>query len=566
MTAEPGDVASISERLAGIQPGPISKLTLKPLLIIAEALGITIATKGPNKKTVPEIKIILNGALRAPEFAANEEFQKFVTYTRRPGSAAPVQNSADKARNDVLQSKSDQGPATGAHKKLLDNMGKTDPPPQFKPLGGGVKKEDKDVFDSDDEKSSVLSSAGTGTRNEDQTSNVGTPKKDGNTFNIAPETNDTDLPIIVQFKGPTTLREVWIPPTERSQISVIKATDDSGGYSTSLKKLLPFALGHDSPVKKSGKAKLAIIGPLGGHLNLGVVDDFADGGFPENLKLVHVDQYKLAVHPAGLVCSVMWEPKTEGNNTVSQSQLQSGAVNLTGPESKPLEVAQERLAAKTATEDAKKAPIVGFLRTELKGPARKRPTVRIIGEMLDRHKSYSDAVVWAKAHWSDGPNKFRVPENHDSIFKGMAFKTEDIQAAVRVKHTTANSDDKLFRSERLQDDATGKAEAYVEEGKHKKVFDGMSVKGWDMYLKKAKEDKEAEERSRAREEAKEQERKRKRRREGREGREGETKEERKERKRRRRAAEEADAEDVYGAGPSRRRGGSITSQTLDHDK
>ncbi|KAJ6536449.1 hypothetical protein DFH09DRAFT_1091408 [Mycena vulgaris] len=41
--------------------------------------------------------------------------------------------------------KSDQGPATGAHKKLLNNMGKTDPPSQFKHLGGGMKKEDKDA-------------------------------------------------------------------------------------------------------------------------------------------------------------------------------------------------------------------------------------------------------------------------------------------------------------------------------------------------------------------------------------------------------------------------------------
>ncbi|KAJ6591011.1 hypothetical protein DFH09DRAFT_1358399 [Mycena vulgaris] len=78
-------------------------------------------------------------------FAANEEFQKFPTYTRRPGSAGPVQNSADKARNDVLQSKSDQGPATGAHKKLLNNMDKSDPPSQFKHLGSGMKKEDKDA-------------------------------------------------------------------------------------------------------------------------------------------------------------------------------------------------------------------------------------------------------------------------------------------------------------------------------------------------------------------------------------------------------------------------------------
>ncbi|KAJ6580559.1 hypothetical protein DFH09DRAFT_1076808 [Mycena vulgaris] len=107
MIAAPGDVSSISECLA-----------------------------------VPDVKVILNGALSAPEFAANEEFQKFSTYTRRPGSAAHVQNSADKARNDVASRIKDQ---RQAHKKLLDNMGKSDPPPQFKHLGGGMKKEDKDA-------------------------------------------------------------------------------------------------------------------------------------------------------------------------------------------------------------------------------------------------------------------------------------------------------------------------------------------------------------------------------------------------------------------------------------
>ena len=54
--------------------------------------------------------------------------------------------------------------------------------------------------------------------------------------------------VVVQFLGPQP-REVWIPPSQRSQISVAKASDNSGEYVAPLKEILPLALAQDSPIK-----------------------------------------------------------------------------------------------------------------------------------------------------------------------------------------------------------------------------------------------------------------------------------------------------------------------------
>lgn len=60
----------------------------------------------------------------------------------------------------------------------------------------------------------------------------------------------------VLFQG-SEPREVWIPPSQRSQITVLKAADDSGYY-TDLKTLLPLVLDKDSPIKSI--FSLSIIG------------------------------------------------------------------------------------------------------------------------------------------------------------------------------------------------------------------------------------------------------------------------------------------------------------------
>ncbi|KAJ7439574.1 hypothetical protein FB451DRAFT_1569867 [Mycena latifolia] len=551
--------ADLATRLAGIPGGPVNKLKQKDLIVLAEALGVPYKIKGPGKQSVPEIKAILKATLESAGFGFKEEFQKFITYRPGNGKTAPAKTSADKVLQDNLQSKSDEVPASGAHKKLLEGEGKSDPPPQYKRLGGGPKKEeDREVKEdevggdgSEDERSSQLSSVPAGT----QMSDTGSPKKGPK---AAPETDG--LPIVVHFKGPenTDNREVWLPPSERSQISVLQAEDDSGGFTTSLKKLLPLALSHNSPIKKDGKAKLAIIGPLGGRLNLGTVDQFDDDRFPETLALIGVDQYKLRKDPAGLVCSVFWEPKNAvaatGNRELAQKPHEPHAafdLMLMGPESKPLEIAKARETARAALEDAEEQPMVRYLRKKLNGPARKGPAINKIGDMLQRHKRLAEAMKWVKENWSNGPNKYCIPDDDDSAFKGMTFKAEHVQAAMRIRHTTANTDDKLFRYQRLRDDHTHKAEAYVEDGLHKALFDGMSIKEWDEYFDRAKVAKEAEEQKAAREE----ERKRKRAREEK----GEKKEkDRKKKKKKHIDAEEG--EDRPRAGSSRHRSDSLDGE------
>ncbi|KAJ6513217.1 hypothetical protein C8R45DRAFT_962837 [Mycena sanguinolenta] len=180
-----------------------------------------------------------------------------------------------------------------------------------------------------------------------------------------------------------------------------------------------------------------------------------------------------------------------------------GAQSLTGPDSKPLEVAQQRAVEKTAQEDedsAEGSPIACILRAELGGPTKKRPTVTTIDKMRARYMEITKAVELMKEKYAEGAN-FRLPNDHPSALKGFLFKTEDIHRALRLKHTTINNDSKLFRYTRLRDDPSGKADKYVEDGSHGELFDKMSIKQWNQYLDDAKKEKENEERAKAREKA-----------------------------------------------------------------
>lgn len=102
----------LATRLANVPGGPISKLTKEPLLVIAEALGLKIETKGPNKSNVADIKALVKTALEAPGMSESKEFHKFIVYPRG-SSTTTTKNSVDKTNEDGLQNKVASGPATG---------------------------------------------------------------------------------------------------------------------------------------------------------------------------------------------------------------------------------------------------------------------------------------------------------------------------------------------------------------------------------------------------------------------------------------------------------------------
>ncbi|KAJ7717883.1 hypothetical protein B0H16DRAFT_1740340 [Mycena metata] len=560
----------LKARLAEIKGGRIGLLTREPLLVLAEALGVSFEATGKNKTNVPDLKKrVTEALLNNPSLAMAEDFQKFVFYPRGTGASAVTKNSPDKASADSAQNTADQGPATGAHKKLLENVSNTAPPPQYRPLVVGTKAEVvMEKFANSDESRST-SSLGNAFDNiggedfggEEAIDDIlgedveGGNGDDGHMGDPATPINDEkgvaqavktrleidDIPIVVQFQGPER-REVWIPKSQRSQISLIQAPDASG-YFASLKQLLPVALAQDSPLKKDSKARLTIIGPLGARLKLGTVDQFDGENVPEALELNTVNQYKLKPIEGGLLCDVFYEPKdtsTEfsahtsgggGGGVVSDGA--SGLQNLLGPESKPLELAQQRAAARIAQDDEQDDPFVRFLRGILKGPAKKRPVLTKIKEMKARYRERIDATKDMKERWGDGAN-FLVPEDNTTGFAGYRFQTKQIQLALRINHTTAHNDDKLFRYTTLRDDHTGKAEAYVEEDQHAKLFDSMSVADWRKYFEDAKRDKERSDRR----EAEQEDRKRKRK---------EEKSAEKKEKKRRRARHSSEQLDEEGA-------------------
>ncbi|KAF7346068.1 hypothetical protein MSAN_01832900 [Mycena sanguinolenta] len=474
--------------------------------------------------------------LKIPTLPSGKSFKKFIVYPRV--SPVATKTSIDKTLDDAAQDKAPQGPATGAHKALLDNGGSSDPPPQYKLLGGASanKKADaakSEVSNSDDEEMSPLPTTSSEDEDDEGVSNKDGDDHKGKHSNNGPKVNSAApeadvLPIVVHFIGSES-REVWIPP---SKIPVAKASDDSGEYVAPLREILPFALAQDSPIKKDGKAKLGIVGPLGSHLNLGTVDDFAGDSFPAPLSLDSINNYKLKQSaPPGLIFK----------SIASQG--------LEGPKDKPLEVARQRAVAKTALEDegtAQGSPIARVLREELGGPTNKRPPAFKIDKMRARYREYTDAIEVVTRKYADGAN-FRFPADHPSDLKGFLFKTEDVQNAMRLGHTTINNDSKFFRPTRLRDDHSGKAEAYFENNLHREIFDKMAVKEWNKYLDDAKAEKEALDRAEAREE----ERKRKRREE-----KEQKKQEREERKHKKHKRDGAEA------GSSRQR---MTSENLDSE-
>ncbi|KAJ7024732.1 hypothetical protein C8F04DRAFT_1301696 [Mycena alexandri] len=488
-----------ANELAAVKGGPINSLKEPALLVVAKALRIEIKTSGPDKQLIPEIKVVLNAALRNPAFAQREDLQKFIIYPR--GIAVAVKNSADKVSEDGVA----PGPTalTGAHKKLIGSEATSDPPGQQKILSKGMKKvpassASEPSEDEGSEPSSPLTSDAGHKPQDDKVPNTESPEDDGNGEN--PEVPDVE--IIVQFQG-TDPREVWTPPSQRPKISVVKTADNT--YSALLKTLIPVALAQDSPIKKDGKAKLAITGPLGGRLNLGTIDEFDDGGVPETLQLGTLDEYKLKQIPAGLVCNIFWEPKstvkTEANNNAD------GIISteLFAPESKPLEFAQQRHAANIAAADAADDPFTSYLQTKLGGPVRPRAILKTIGPMKARYLELTTTMSDLKVEWGDGAN-FRVTDDHQGAFKGFKFQTSTVQTALHIGHTTTDNDDKLFRYQHIHDDHTNKAQEYVESDKHKALFDPISSTQFTNYIKERKAEKAAEERR----ELKEQDKKRRR--------------------------------------------------------
>ncbi|KAJ7726088.1 hypothetical protein B0H16DRAFT_1471512 [Mycena metata] len=248
----------VKARLAEIKGGRIGQLTREPLLVLAEALGVSFEATGKNKTNVPELKKrITEALLNNPSLAMAEDFQKFVFTLVVP---AQVQ----------------------AHKKLLENVSNTAPPPQYRPLAVGTKAEEDDA-NSDESRSmsslvnpfdniggedfggqaidDILGKDVEGGNGDDgHTGDPATPISDEKGVAQAAKTRleIDDIPIVVQFQGPER-REVWIP------------------------SILP----------EDSKARLTIIGPLGARLKLGTVDQFDGENVPEALELNTVNQYKL---------------------------------------------------------------------------------------------------------------------------------------------------------------------------------------------------------------------------------------------------------------------------------
>ncbi|KAJ7447895.1 hypothetical protein B0H11DRAFT_2334019 [Mycena galericulata] len=567
------DISAAVAALADMKAGPIRNLRRADLIVIATSLGIPISSSGPNKQNVNEIKIILNKAMEDPSLAFAEAYQKFLVYPR--GNPAAPKTSAEKAKQDTSEAKSQVVPAAGANKKLFEAGTKTDPPPQYKQLGdkGKARKEDSES-DSGDEKSSVLSSFLEGSEQSDieepespspHMGNGSGQNLDGNggnsgknhslhnagdhiqspgNGNFSPEATN-DLPVIVKFGG-TDPREIWLP---RDRISVIETEDDAGtSYHTSLKQLLPVAvkeLIELSPVKKDARGKIGVKGrATGGRVNLGTVAQFVSGDLPSILDL-RIDNYKLERIPDGLLCDIFYEEGTQPTG------------NLEGPESKPLEVARERAEINQAVTDKPEDPLIPFLRRILEGPKTKPPTAKTIGVMVARYHSYNKAEAWMKDNWADGAN-FRVPHDYDSDFRGRAFKTEHIQLAMRLKHTTHYNDDLIFRESRLRDDPSGEAVEWVEKPEKerlKKKFAGMSRSEWNTYLDKAKADEEIRRKDEEKKKKRKREREEKDDRKKNKGRDGE---QRMDSKRHRR-----DTTPV--AGPSHHKGSSRNSNGIDHE-
>ncbi|KAJ6485062.1 hypothetical protein C8R47DRAFT_1217105 [Mycena vitilis] len=516
--------------LEEIKGGSVNGLVKKSLLRVALDLQIIQPDAINNKKSVGELKSAINEALKTPAFSSDVRFHKFTVHRPATTGGAAIKKSLDKEKDDAAAGKQDILP-TGAHQKLLSGENNSDPPARHKHLK--TTQQDKKPGEEPSKKadakagqeghasdSSPLSSGA----EDDAIKPSSIPPAEPNVFHR----EVSELPIKVNFLGiGTPSREVWILPSQRAKISVVK--DANGKHTTSVKKLVPAALTQFSPAKGEGEYRLRINGSTGNPYTLGTMHQFLSGQFDEVLELIEADTCRLDPDPSGvLVCDLILEARSSSNPAASAIQ----------PHMKPLELAQARgkseskAGPKSRAKGGRKArgkvpadsddneewpdnstdqPFLDFLCRELEGKEDGYPDLKNVGEMRGRYLTFTGAVKYLNENWKSTTRgiPWRVPGDYKDNdvaevrqYANRPFKKADLELALDVAKTIASRDRDVFEHPDLVYDPVLKRWAAGDDegidSADKRRFAAMTRSNFFKHLEECKADKLAEDAERAR--------------------------------------------------------------------
>ncbi|KAJ7760841.1 hypothetical protein DFH07DRAFT_815952 [Mycena maculata] len=507
--------------LEQIKGGSLSNLHKGELLSVAKALGISMPAK-PGDVMKPELLLSVKASLGA---SSDVRFLKFKVHRPDTTGGAALKNSADKAKEDSEASAKKEAPS-GASQKLLALDAKTDPPAQHQRLGSNPKA--SEVHNSKANEEELVNSDASSPLSDDRDF-IGTASSPEREDPVVPSdtvdglnpTNDTmgaipsnqallkmdECPIVIAFQG-YDRREIWILPAQRGNISVHKTPE--GVYISSWKALIPRALVQFSPAKGSGSVKISVNGPTGNPLPLGTIDDFMKGNLPPVLSLKEADTCTLIQKGSLLICEV-----SLGTGKSLPADTVKGDDTAFMGDVKPLEVAKARRRvpvkagkkprnfADSDEDDHKDDPefldfLGAMLATKKIGYGR---SLKTAGEMRERWIDLETATAKCDADFASsirGTAAYRVPASYaDHInpeyhrFTNRGFNKREIELALKIGHTIAGEDRKLFKSPLLKDDPEAQRWVDGDEDLDEKVireFDRMSRKQFLERLDKSHED------------------------------------------------------------------------------
>ncbi|KAF7317595.1 hypothetical protein MKEN_00846600 [Mycena kentingensis (nom. inval.)] len=465
--------------LDSIKSQPLRSLNLDQLRAVAVALEIPDATIGGLLKT--DLLAQVTRCFQAPGFS-NADLERFVA--SRPATSVKLpRTSATKDTEDEEQDKTDVL-ATGAHKKMLEDNRKSDPPALTKRLSGstGIAKnkteKSKHAADSDDDADadaelSSLPPLTPRTNEEDEaddeeTTNVDAipdsehskvsivvdmSRKAAFVFFLSPRStyfnNAVKATVFIEVpdanisgSGTASIIEIHIPAQEMvGKLTVLH--DGKGKFTTTWKPLIQMVLARMSPLKgrwNDYKIKLAGVGA-----SVATIGEASQDKFPPFMDLPAANRCTLGTDADGLCASfTLKQPENE----------------IPNGEPIPFSLASASLKADTLTVNGKQAPttaaaedapsdLIIQLRESLNAPKTGFGASKKMSEFLSRFNAVKGAIEYAEAHFknstANGP-PFILPNDNFKygVCAGATFTRRDIEVACHVGHTVAKTDRDLL--------------------------------------------------------------------------------------------------------------------------
>ncbi|KAL0959383.1 hypothetical protein HGRIS_014635 [Hohenbuehelia grisea] len=485
-----------------------------------------------------QIKSIKAHLAAHPELAGDPRFQ--LLFPRNGAAPKMKKRSADKASEAATAAELDADkPPTGANKALLQAKVTVDPPPQFAPVGrpsnnaarqpspltlGNVL---RDAVNAHQDSSSPEPHSAAKAREDSAPPTTPIFSDDDNESNG----NMTDkqhitppLPGLNSFLRPADLcgaygghiivelhdyhntalpaEEIWIADPATEVFERIN-TDGNTEVIAHLSQLIPEALQQNTPTKKrSGRVWRPGVNTATNRVSIGTVASICAGKLPDILRINEVNTYPLHLRAdCRLVCNMFLDRSDEVDSTIPLKAFEVSEdpfPPLEGLEAlSPCQVPHIPLPslATTTSMAAVSGPVapaddafIVYLRGILGGPARQWPKAETAGQVYDRYMAHRRAEIKLRDElkWGRNMGGYEIPAGKEfEPYGSRTFTRTHLSQAMRIGHTIASTDKKLFEDKKLR--AIPLLRAWVEQEDSReadKFFRNMPLGDFRAYIEK----------------------------------------------------------------------------------